>query len=284
MARRRIAEEPMSQVALWARRAALFALVASLLSIAIIWSEFLEIKPTMVTLVGSLAFAVVAILLAFVAFIIIWRQGIDGFGSAVLALVIGSGLLLYPAYLALKAYRLPAITDVVTDPDDPPRFETAGQLRTREANPVAYPGKISADKQRMAYPDIEPLIVTSTPQEAYDTALAIINRRRWKIIVDRKPIPREGRTAPRDGHLEAVARNPLALREDVVLRVRADGEGARIDIRSATRYGPHDLGSNASRITALLEEIDETLGTQAEKKKAAPKRPQPAKPAPAAKR
>jgi uncharacterized protein (DUF1499 family) len=280
MARRRIAEEPMSLVALWARRAALFALVASLLSIAIIWSELLEIKPTMVTLVGALAFAVVAILLAFVAFIIIWRQGIDGFGSAVLALVIGSALLLYPAYLALQAYRLPAITDVVTDPDDPPRFETAGQLRTREANPVAYPGKISADKQRMAYPDIEPLIVTSTPQEAYDTALTIINRRRWKIIVDRKPIRREGRTAARDGHIEAVARNPLALREDVVLRVRADGEGARIDIRSATRYGPHDLGSNASRITALLDEIDETLGTQAEKK-AAPKRPQPAKPTPA---
>jgi hypothetical protein len=280
MARRRIAEEPMSLVALWARRAALFALVASLLSILIIWSELLEIKPTMATLVGALAFAVVAILLAFVAFIIIWRQGIDGFGSAVLALVIGSALLLYPAYLALQAYRLPAITDVVTDPDDPPRFETAGQLRTREANPVAYPGKISADKQRMAYPDIEPLIVTSTPQEAYDTALTIINRRRWKIIVDRKPIRREGRTAARDGHIEAVARNPLALREDVVLRVRADGEGARIDIRSATRYGPHDLGSNASRITALLDEIDETLGTQAEKK-AAPKRPQPAKPTPA---
>lgn len=276
MARRRIAEEPMSQVALWARRMALFALVASILSIMIVRSGLLEIRPAMATFVGALAFAAMAILLAFAAFIVIWRQGIDGFGSALLALFIGSALLLYPAYLALQAYRLPAITDVVTDPDDPPRFETVAQLRTRDANPVAYPGQAFAEKQRMAYPDVEPLVVTSTPQQAYDTAIAIITKRRWRIIVDRKP------QARREGHIEAIARTPImGFGEDVVLRVRADGEGARIDMRSATRYGPHDLGGNASRITKLLEEIDETLGTQEEKRKSTPKRPQPAKPTPA---
>lgn len=275
MARRRIAEEPMSQVALWARRVAFFALVASILSILIVRSGLLEIKPAMATFAGALAFAALAILLAFAAFVVIWRQGIDGFGSALLALFIGSGLLLYPAYLALQAYRLPAITDVVTDPDDPPRFETIAQLRTREANPVAYPGRAFAEKQRMAYPDVEPLIVTSTPQQAYDTAFAVITKRRWRIIVDRKP---QGR---REGHIEAVARTPImGFGEDVVVRVRADGEGAKIDMRSATRYGPHDLGGNASRITGLLEEIDEILGTQVEKKPP-PRRPQPAKPTPA---
>jgi uncharacterized protein (DUF1499 family) len=79
-----------------------------------------------------------------------------------------------------------------------------------------------------------------------------------------------------------VALTPImGFREDVVLRVRADGQGARVDMRSASRYGPHDLGGNAARITRLLEEIDEVLGVEAEKKPA-PKRPaQAAKPAPA---
>jgi uncharacterized protein (DUF1499 family) len=276
MARRRIAEEPMSMTAVWARRLALFSLVACVLSIVIVRSGLLEIKPALATFAGALAFAGFAIVLAFAAFVVIWRQGTNGLGSALLALFLGLVLLAYPAYLTLKAYRLPAITDVVTDPDDPPRFETIARLRPREANPVAYPGGAVADKQRAAYPDIEPLVVTSTPQQAYDAALAAITKRRWFIVDARSP-----QTGRREGRIEAVARTPImGFREDVVLRVRPDGEGSRIDMRSASRYGPHDLGGNAARIASLLEEIDEVLGIQAERK-LTPKRPQAAKPAPA---
>ena len=275
MARRRIVEEPVARTALWARRLGLFALVASILSIIIVRAGLLEIRPALATFAGALAFAVIAILFAFAAFVVIWRQGLDGLGSALLGLFIALALLSYPAYLALQFYRLPPITDVVTDPDDPPRFEVISRLRPRDANPVAYPGREMAEMQRAAYPDIEPLIVTSTPQETYDTALAVVTKRRW-FIVDARP-PQAGR---REGRIEAVSRTPImGFREDVVVRVRPDGEGARLDVRSASRYGPHDLGGNAARITRLLEEVDETLGTQEEKK---PKRPaQASKPAPA---
>ena len=277
MARRRIAEEPMSQTAVWSRRLALFALVATILSIIIVRSGLLEIKPALVTFAGALAFAAASILLAFAAFVVIWRQGTDGLGSALLALCIGLALLAYPIYLGIQAYRLPPITDVVTDPDDPPRFEVIARLRPRDANPAAYPGRETADKQRAAYPEVEPLVVTSTPQQAYDTALAVMTKRKWRVLDARAP--QAGR---REGRIEAVALTPImGFREDVVVRVRADGEGARLDMRSASRYGPHDLGGNAARITRLLEEVDEILGVQAEKKPA-PKRPaQVAKPAPA---
>jgi len=196
--------------------------------------------------------------------------------------LISTLLLAYPAYLAYQAYKLPPITDVVTDPDDPPRFETIARLRQRDANPVAYPGRAVADMQRAAYPDIEPLIVTSTPQEAYEATVGVITKRRWRIIDDRRP-----QGTRREGHIEAVARTPImGFGEDVVVRIRPDGEGARIDVRSASRYGPHDLGGNAARITRLLEEVDEILGTQAEKKRTI-KRPGPApkpQPQPTAKR
>jgi uncharacterized protein (DUF1499 family) len=150
-------------------------------------------------------------------------------------------------------------------------------LRPRDANPIAYPGRAVAEKQRAAYPDVEPLVVTSTPQQAYETALAVITKRKL-FIVDGRP-PQPGR---REGRIEAVSRTPImGFREDVIVRVRPDGEGARIDVRSSSRYGPHDLGGNAARITRLLEEIDEILGLQ-EEKKPTPKRPaQASKPAPA---
>ena len=53
----------------------------------------------------------------------------------------------------------------------------------------------------------------------------------------------------RDGIIEAVARTPiLGFRDDVVVRVRATTDGARIDVRSASRYGRHDFGTNAARV------------------------------------
>ncbi len=80
-----------------------------------------------------------------------------------------------------------------------------------------------------------------------------------------------------------MSRTPImGFREDVVVRVRADGDGARLDVRSASRYGTHDIGSNASRIRSLIDAIDETLGTQASERKQPGRRgTQPAKGAPA---
>jgi Protein of unknown function (DUF1499) len=42
----------------------------------------------------------------------------------------------------------------------------------------------------------------------------------------------------------------------VVLRLRTDPDGTRIDIRSTSRYGRHDFGTNAARVISLAELID----------------------------
>ena len=54
--------------------------------------------------------------------------------AAIAAFAIGVGILAYPSYLAGKAYRLPAISDITTDPIDPPRFEAIARLRSRRRN------------------------------------------------------------------------------------------------------------------------------------------------------
>src|SRR5690606_30996449 len=76
MIRRRIVEEPTSLLAIWARRAALFALVTTVLAVLIVRSDILEPVPALSTFGGALLVAVLGMLLALGAFVVIWKDGI----------------------------------------------------------------------------------------------------------------------------------------------------------------------------------------------------------------
>jgi uncharacterized protein (DUF1499 family) len=272
MARRRIADEPTSRLAVWARRCALFSLVATILSVLIVRSDQLELEPALATFAGALFLSVVGIVLALGAFVVIWKDGIGGAGYAFIAIAIGVLLNAYPAYLGWRAYNLPMINDITTDPLDPPRFDMLSRLRPRGT--VEYAGLYAAEQQREAYPDIEPLNVTVTPQAAYDATMAIILRRKWRVVVDRPPTA--GR---RDGLIEAISRTPvMGFRDDVAIRVRPTNDGARVDVRSASRYGRHDFGTNAARIRSLLEDVDDRITTaEGQRQPRPPARTQPAR-------
>jgi hypothetical protein len=301
MRRRVFNQQPISRLAIWARRIALFSLVATLIAIIIVRSGALDLLPALSTLAGALVLACVAILLACGAGIVIWREGVGGGRYAVTAFFVGLVLIAYPLYLGARAYRLPAIYDITTDPIDPPRFDAIARLRPRDANPITYAGLYTAEQQHNAYADIEPDDTTVSPQEAYDAAMKVVTKRRWRVVDARPPqagvpaLPPPGakprqvdtRSSPnvgaRDGIIEAVARTPiLGFRDDVVVRVRATSDGARIDVRSASRYGRNDLGTNASRVRNLIDDIDDVLAAP-QKKAPAPVQP-PAKGASSAKR
>ena len=253
---RRVQSDPTSRLAVWARRVAGFSVAVMLLGIVIVRAGILEIIPSLAAVGGALILAVIAVLLAFGAFIVIWREGLGGFGMAMTALLVGGAMLGYPAYLGITGYRLPAIADITTDPIDPPRFEAIARLRPREANPVAYAGLRAAELQKAAYPNIEPLIVSATPQQTFDAAMTVMTKRKLRPVDAR--VPQAGR---REGRIEVVFRTPImGFRDDVVIRIRPDPDGARVDIRSTSRYGRHDFGTNAARIASLSEAIDEAVG------------------------
>jgi len=265
MLRRHVVEQPTSQLAVWARRMAVFSLMATILAIIIVRSGLLEVRPALATFAGALALSVIALLLAFSAFVVIWREGLMGMGYALTAIGIGVGLLAYPSYLGILAYRLPWIYDITTDAIDPPRFEALARIRPRDANPIIYAGLSAAEHQQNAYPEIESLEQETSPMAAYDAALAVITKRRWNVVARRPP------ERGREGRIEAVARTPImGFREDVVVRVRADGDGSRVDVRSSSRYGSFDFGTNAARVRGLIDDIDEAIGSQKPEQTVAP--------------
>jgi uncharacterized protein (DUF1499 family) len=259
---RRIRDDPTSRLATWSRRFAFFAVVVTLLAIVIGRAGFLEIIPSLAALGGALILSTIAVCLALGAFVVIWRDGLAGFGMALLGFVIGIGILAYPAYLGTKAYRLPAISDITTDPIDPPRFEAIARLRSRDANPILYAGLRAAELQKAAYPNIQPVTLPVPPEAAFEATMAVMTKRKLRPV-DARP-PQAGR---RDGRIEVVFRTPvMGFRDDVVIRIRPDADGSRVDLRSTSRYGRHDFGTNAARVLALSEDIEEAAANLAPEK------------------
>jgi uncharacterized protein (DUF1499 family) len=242
-------EVPPSRLAIWAGRLAVFSLAVATLAIIIERADWLELVPVLVTFSAALLLSALAVLLALASFVSLWNNGGPGFLQALTAVVIGAGMLAYPGYLAYKARNLPDITDITTDAADPPRFEVVARLRPADRN--RYPGLAVSALQKETWPDIEPLDVSVSPKAAYDGALAVITKRKWRIVDTRAPAP------GRDGHIEAIARTPImGFRDDVTVRIRPTRDGARIDVRSASRYGSRDFGANAERVLDLLDDID----------------------------
>jgi hypothetical protein len=246
-------KEPVSTLASWARNLAVFSVVAVLVSIIIVRFDFLEVKPALATFFGALACAGLSILVGLAAFAAIWQNGSRGMSRILLALLIDAAVLAYPAYLGLQYRKLPAIHDITTDPIDPPRFEALARLRTGDGtNTAVYAGLYSAEQQHLAYPDIETVELDVPVQRAYEVTRQLVTRRKWLVIDERPPQPPR-----RIGRIEAVARTPImGFREDVSIRTTPDGEGSRVDIRSASRYFESDFGSNAARVSKLIDDIN----------------------------
>ena len=58
------------------------------------------------------------------------------------------------------------------------------------------------------------------------------------------------------GRVEATATTGwFGFKDDVVVRIRPEGQGSRVDVRSVSRVGKSDVGTNARRIRAYLDRL-----------------------------
>jgi hypothetical protein len=166
------------------------------------------------------------------------------------------------------------INDITTDRTTPPTFSVLADSRAALAIPAAYPGGAIAELQAKAYPDLRALQLTRPAGEVFELVRGAVRHLGFRVVSARPPASRAGGT----GIIEAVDRTfILGFRDDVVIRVQGNRRHTQIDIRSASRYGHHDLGRNAARIRELLREVK----ARADATISAPEPVQPkAKPAP----
>ena len=161
----------------------------------------------------------------------------------------GLGLLLVIVLFVAAApgRGLPRINDITTDPDDPPVFASAAREPANQERDMGYPATNAAE-QRRAYPDVQPILLSQPPAEGFVRAQRAAGELGWKTTY----------SDPGAGVFEAQVTSPTFLFvDDIVVRVRPEGDGSRIDVRSKSRDGKGDLGMNAKRIRAFARSVAE---------------------------
>jgi uncharacterized protein (DUF1499 family) len=173
-----------------------------------------------------------------------------GLYRALAGLVIGAVVFGVPWSYLRTAQQVPPIHDVTTDSADPPPFVATLPLRADAANPPDYGGEAVAAQQRAAYPAVQPAQASLPPDGAFEAALATVQDQGWELVA---AVPAEGRIEATDTTLW------WGFKDDIVIRIRPEDGGSRIDIRSKSRVGLGDFGTNAARIEAFLERLEERL-------------------------
>lgn len=164
-----------------------------------------------------------------------------------MAVVIGVTSFAVPWSWKQTAGRVPKIHDISTDTANPPRFVAVVPLRRDAPNPAEYGGAEIAARQAEAYPDLKPLPLPLPPDQAFSLALEAAHRMGWRIAA----------AAPAEGRIEASDTTFwFGFIDDIVIRIRPDSNGSLLDIRSVSRVGLSDVGTNADRIRRFIKKLD----------------------------
>ena len=203
------------------------------------------------TLYGGLG--VIVVVLAGLVLSLLARTGRSLLVSLVTLALLAAVAAVPVGYLR-SAGRVPPIHDITTDPDDPPRFVAVLPLRRGAPNSAEYGGPALAAQQRAGYPDLGPARLAPPPDRVFARAVEVARALGWRIVA----------AVPAEGRLEATDRTRwFGFRDDVVVRVVADGTGSRVDVRSVSRVGRSDLGTNARRIHRFLEMLHTAVARDA---------------------
>jgi uncharacterized protein (DUF1499 family) len=191
--------------------------------------------------------AIVATALAIAGAVVARRNGKGGdFAAAIIALLVGAATFGIPTMMLMKAERLPEIHDITTDTSDPPTFVAVLPLRANARNSTDYGGANIAAQQRQAYPEIAPFYSNIPPEQAFARALDAVSAMGWEIVA----------AVPSDGRIEATDTTLLfGFKDDIVIRVTPTAQGSRTDVRSESRIGDSDVGTNARRIASFLNRL-----------------------------
>ena len=173
-------------------------------------------------------------------------KGRRAFAMALAGLAIAGVTAWVPYSLRMTARALPPIHDITTDLADPPQFIRVATLRKPGDHPVAYEGPKVAALQRQGYPDLAPLLFKAPREKVFAAAQAALASMGLEVT--------DADAA--QGRIEATATSLLfGFKDDVVVRVAADAQGTKVDVRSQSRVGRSDFGVNAKRVRAFLAKL-----------------------------
>lgn len=197
--------------------------------------------------------AMLAMVIAILAFQSIWRHGTRGIRRAIEGFLMGLSVALFPIFGALAVLFYPTLNDVSTDLAVPPLLTSAQTSRVAPMNPVEPISEAQKAAQRAAYPNLVGKVWQFEMETVLRAVEAEIAQRDWSLATRF----RSDFGTPMV-QLEVVSRSLVfAFEDDVAIRLQDLGDvGIKVDMRSASRWGRHDLGANARHIEVFLDDVE----------------------------
>ena len=197
--------------------------------------------------------AMLGLVAALICIVILFVSLRSGFSSlavlAIAGIVIGLFTFGNLALIAINSKHIPRINDITTDIKNPPQFAALLQFRKNAPVPSMYPGPDTAANQLQAYPGIKPFVSGLSTGDAFDRALKTGVKMGWKILDSNMA----------DGHIEATDTTFwYGFKDDIVIRIMPTKTGSIVDMRSTSRVGKSDFGTNAKRILKFMKLMAES--------------------------
>ena len=216
-------------------------------------AEVVTLGPAIQTMRWAATVALGAAAVALVAVLLLLARPVvpRARGRAALALLVNVAVAAPPLYMYWQLQHLPKIHDISTSPSNAPTFEAVLPLRKGARNAVDYPPSTAAEQQK-GYPDIGPLTLPLAPPVAFERAVQTARSMGWDIVA----------TAPEKLRLEATDTTLLfGFKDDVVVRITPQANGSVVDVRSLSRVGGSDFGTNAKRVRAYLKRLSDSASS-----------------------
>ncbi len=247
-----IIERRVTRAAGWSRRLGSFSFVLFLTAGLAHRYQYLETPAFLWVLVLVAGLAVLALACGLFAFRRYWVHDDLGAGDLTAGIVMAM-LTLTP--FAVAAYRYatdPELVDISTDVKDAPALAAAAAGRGAGMNPIGPISAKNAALQARAYPAVTGHHYDLPPDQVTEVVETVAAERGWVLS------PSSGQNEfENEVTFEGAALSPiLGFPADIAIRIVDMGNSAEVDMRSASRYGPHDLGDNAARIEGFLADLD----------------------------
>lgn len=157
-----------------------------------------------------------------------------------------------PMILFLQSWKeakqmSPPISDITTDTENPPSFWYAPNSRT-------YGGFETETFQKEFYPEIKPLILVVSAEQAFDLSLKVIKNKGWKLWQpDRNEL-----------HIEATATTFwFGFNDDVAIHITSLAKNkSKVDVRSTSRFSGGDGGTNAKRVHSFFKALKKMVNNE----------------------
>jgi len=255
--------------------------------------EYITTNQAMGLLAVGFVILIFSILFAVHAIVQLWNDGAKGGQAMILGLFLSILMLAPFVTYAVYAMQFPALNDVSTNIDTPPRYSEKTRIM-RDARNVPDTNNIVDDYGDeettailLAYPKISPRRYPAGPERVLEAVRDIIEDRGWKItdirgapLTSHEKVEKEEENTPlkpaekekaeennglpsahvEDILIDAVTSSMIfAFRNDVVIKIVSEEENTLVEMRSASRWGEHDFGSNAYTIENFMADLDRNL-------------------------